>query len=307
MRTTPSPATESVVVLSNSHGDFLLHTCPKDPVFHGFSGRVRQLVLQGVDTATQADWVASFLAELRVHMRKCEFQVVERPEPWFPTAPGAPTARYLYVIVNKGVKSVDDVDASSTWVWHVLEDRQFATQQAFLTMSTDRPVARPTSVGRLMTWDGSSVVFFNMRAKALARLNTANVTSCVQFGWVVDGVVVSLVSVCIGAAMQRVLRVDNPPVLMLLERGHADGQLITVCMRGVADDALRAQLPCDTFDLYMHEVPDNGALVNTTDDDVVVCHTQFCKNYYMCNPGGAIRARGGRVVCSEGVLACADK
>jgi len=306
--------------------EFKLHT-HDDYVYRGFSGRIRQLIIQGVDTPTKAAWVAEFIQELTARMRKCEYTVTLRPEPWFPQVPSH--IRYgIYVVVNQGVLPVDDLDQSGVAEWHAFEDRQFATATAFLALSSDRPAESPTeiptgqspaaespaplrtSVGKLLCWDGRSVTCFVESTNMIRGISTAYLTRAVDFAWVHDGKFIPLATV---APCKPITYLDNPFTKLNNPKN------VVMCVAGTLEPALCAQLPVYKFDLYKHTVEQGDELVNSTDDDVVVCKDSvrqmgpgcvLTAYYHMVTPGNTVRSatRSKKVVvCSEPVLQLVSK
>ena len=314
--------------------EFKLHATD-DYVFRGFSGRIRQLVIQGVDTPTKATWVAEFIQELTARMRKCEYIVSLRPEPWFPKVPSH--IRFgIYVVINQGVIPVDDLDQSGLAEWHALEGRHFATAAAFLAMSSDRPADSPvpqssapqssaadysapqssapqssapqssairTSVGKALCWNDRPIKCFNAPVKAIGHLHVNYLSRWVEFAWVKNGVIVPLARIhCfIGSSY---LSITDPSTMSALERTASGHELnaVTLCVTGTMEHALRKQLPYDGFDLYVHDVNPGEMLVNNTEDDIVVCRDHSTGYYYKAEPGRCIEPLNGKVVCSEPVL-----
>jgi hypothetical protein len=305
--------------------EFKLHT-HDDYVFRGFSGRIRQLIIQGVDTPTKAAWVAEFINELTARMRKCEYTVILRPEPWFPQVPSH--IKYgIYVVVNQGVVPVDDLYQSGLAEWHAFEDRQFATATAFLALSSDRPTERPTcegptessttpipttespaatssmtprtSVGKMLCWNGRSVTCFNASIWRVMDLNTSYLTECVDFAWMCNGEFIPLASIKL-CKDGLIVCIDGPvPIGPFPVK---DNQHITMCIAGTLEPALCDQLPPYKFDLYEHTVGNVDMLVNNTDDNIVVCRDNLTGYYYTAEPGRRIEPLNGKVVCSEPVL-----
>lgn len=320
--------------------EFKLHATD-DYVFRGFSGRIRQLVIQGVDTPTKAAWVAEFVQELTARMRKCEYTVSLRPEPWFPKVPSH--IRFgIYVVINQGVIPVDDLDQSDLTEWHALEGRQFATAAAFLALSSDRPAdpvqsfatkspapqssaadcsapessatqssapqvteSPRTSVGKLLCWNHRSVTCFLGSFDMIRRINTGCLTQSVKLAWVHNDKFVPLAT--IGTNMSIVHDIYTSKM------GKKED--VIMCIAGTLEPALCAQLPPHMFDLYEHTVLHGDELVNNTGDDIVVCESGdrlvaagvFRSYFYrVVTPGSTVCSlmwgKEKTVVCSEPVL-----
>lgn len=295
--------------------EFKLHATA-DYVFRRFSGCIRQLIIQGVDTPTKAAWVAEFVQELTARMRKCEYKVFLRPEPWFPKVPSL-YPYHIYVVINQGVIPVDDLDQSELAEWHALEGRHFATAAAFLALSSDRPaesvqgnapqpIQTPrTSVGKLLCWDGRSVTCFLGSPDMIRRINTGCLTQSVEFALVHNGKFVPLAT--IGPNKTFMHHADT-----LKKLGDPRD---VMCIAGTLEPALCAQIPGYKFDLYEHTVEQGDKLVNGTNDDIVVCKSTVRQlgpgiirtcHYHMVTPGGTVCSsewsKEETVVCSEPVL-----
>lgn len=318
--------------------EFKLHAT--DDVFRGFSGRISQLIIQGVDTPTKAAWVAEFVQELTARMRKCEHTVCLRPEAWFPKVPSLYPYN-IYVVINQGVIPVDDLDQSGLAEWHALEGRQFATAAAFLALSSGRPAetaqgaapqtptadsAAPqssapprTSVGKALCWNGRSVTCFLVPSRwdisplgFIRRIDTSCLTKAVEIAGVLKGKIILLAT--IGPHSTIVHDVDNT----LKKLG--DTRDVIMCIADTLEPALRVQLPGHMFDLYEHTVKQGDELVNGTNDDIVVSKCTVRQlgpgiirtcHYHMVTPGGTVCSvqwskeqwsTEETVVCSEPVL-----
>lgn len=302
--------------------EFKLHATD-DYVFRGFSGRIRQLIIQGVDTPTKAAWVAEFVQELTARMHKCEYKVSLRPEPWFPKVPSHIRVS-MYVVINQGVIPVDDLDQSGLAEWHALEGRYFATAAAFLALSSDRPAesvqgdapqsltAPRTSVGKLLCWNDRSVTCFAVASRwdtsplgFIRDIDTTCLTQSVEIAGLLKGKFTPLAT--IGPHTIIVHDVENT---FELNKPYVD---VIMCIAGAVETELSRQLP-RKFNLYEHTVENGRQLVNNTEDDVVVCvHgvRQVCVGTVLplyclkVKPGGTVGGAAfgkGTVVCSEPVL-----
>jgi hypothetical protein len=302
--------------------EFKLHATD-DYVFRGFSGRIRQLVIQGVDTPTKAAWVAEFVQELTARMRKCEYTVSLRPEPWFPKVPSH--IRFgIYVVINQGVIPVDDLDQSELAEWHALEGRQFATAAAFLAMSSDRPAdpvqgdapqspAPPrTSVGKLLCWNDRSVTCFRVESRwdvsplaFIRRIDMTCLSQAVEIACVIKGNFIPLANI----GPYKII-VHDAVNTHGLNDTHVD---VIMCIAGTVESELLGQLPAK-FNLYEHVLEVGHQLVNNTEDVVVVCESGakfvsvgMARSFHCrtVHPGGIVgdaEYHRETVVCSEPVL-----
>lgn len=108
--------------------------------FKGFAGRFRQLVIQ--DVGARKEQVKKFVEKLRDRMNECDFKLYSRPEAFFPSVPPSVRNSFAHIILNDGILDMSDLDQTdtNTWVWYALGNDQFATEAAYMHMSSDRHV-----------------------------------------------------------------------------------------------------------------------------------------------------------------------